>query len=74
MAQHPVQLNLKNVQHLEIHNFLEEIIPMTDLNVKYFPLVSSWNPLRINIIPYCPSSFPSVPCIKGVSIFFVAAL
>lgn len=61
MAQHPVWLNRKNVQHREIHNFLEEIIPMTDFIVKYFPLVSIWNLLRINIVPIVLYLFHGFP-------------
>lgn len=61
MAQHLVWLNRKNVQHREIHNFLEEIIPMTDLIVKYFPLVSICNLLRINIVPIVLYLFHGFP-------------
>lgn len=38
-AQDSAQLNLKGIQHWEMHHFPKEIIPLTGLIVKNFPCI-----------------------------------
>lgn len=71
-AQDPAQLNLKGIQHWEMHHFPKEIIPMTDWShCEKFSLRATTISLGA-ISAHYSLFFHVFPCKNELSILFVA--